>query len=366
MKQLKIGILGTRGIPNNYGGFEQFAQSLAQGLVNKGHIVFVYSIHHHPWQQKEWNGVHIIHCKDWEQQLGTAGQFIYDKNCINDACKRNYDVLLHLGYTSDSVWHKKWPSDTLNIVNMDGLEWKRSKYNWLTRLYLKWAESLAAKNADILIADSIAIQQHLEEKYNKPSFYIPYGATIFNIPDEKQLNNYKLIQYQYYLLIARMEPENNIEIVIKGYLLSNQTYPFLIIGNVSGKYGKYITSKYADSKIIYAGALYDTAMLNNLRHYSLLYMHGHSVGGTNPSLLEAMACGCSIAAHQNVFNKAVLGDDADYFFTANDVATLMNTKPGSQANSIRQQNNLAKIKTIYNPDLIINEYEKLMLDALNK
>ena len=126
--QIKIGILGTRGIPNAYGGFEQFAQYLAAGLVKMGHSVTVYNSSTHPFRESNWEGVEIVHCYDPENKIGTAGQFVYDYNCIRDAAKRNFDILLQLGYTSSSVWHRYWPKNAVNIVNMDGLEWKRTKY----------------------------------------------------------------------------------------------------------------------------------------------------------------------------------------------------------------------------------------------
>ena len=103
---MKIGIAGTRGIPNAYGGFEQFAEYLGKGLTEKGHEVWVYNSSDHPYQGAEWNGVHIIHCKDPESSIGTAGQFLYDFFCIMDARKRDFDILLQLGYTSNSIWHR--------------------------------------------------------------------------------------------------------------------------------------------------------------------------------------------------------------------------------------------------------------------
>ena len=212
--KLKIGILGCRGIPNAYGGFEQFAEYLSVGLVNKGHEVSVYSSSLHPYKEDNWNGVNIIHCKDWEDKLGTAGQFIYDWNCIADARKRNFDILLQLGYTSNSVWYWRWPRTAINIVNMDGLEWKRSKYSKLTRVFLKKAEAMAAKHADYLIADAPAIQEHLSKRYNKTSTLIPYSATVFDEQDVHEPQKYQLHPYQYYLVIARMEPENNFETII--------------------------------------------------------------------------------------------------------------------------------------------------------
>ena len=125
---MNIGILGTRGIPNHYGGFEQFAQYLAKGLVAKGHIVFVYNSNSHPYQESTWNGIHIIHCNDPENSIGTVGQFIYDYNCLQDARKRNFDILLQLGYTSSSIWYRFWPKKAITIVNMDGLEWRKRCY----------------------------------------------------------------------------------------------------------------------------------------------------------------------------------------------------------------------------------------------
>jgi glycosyltransferase involved in cell wall biosynthesis len=363
---MKIGILGTRGIPNNYGGFEQFAQHLSFGLLQKGHEVSVYNSSLHPYKEKEWNGVQIIHCRDWEDKIGTAGQFFYDLNCINDARKRDFDILLHLGYTSDSIWHWRWPKKPANIVNMDGLEWTRSKYNKPTQRFLKWAESLAVKNADILVADSPGIQKYLSTTYGKKPVYIPYGAEIFAQSNPSIPEKYKLLPHQYFLLIARMEPENNIEMVIRGHLASNQHYPLLVMGDISNKFGKYITANYNDPIIKFSRPVYDQAELNNLRYYSRMYFHGHSVGGTNPSLLEAMACGCRIAAHNNRFNRAVLQDEADYFPTVNEVTEIINVPKDSAIIDKWKQLNMEKIRTIYSQQKIIDEYEDLMMNACGK
>jgi glycosyltransferase involved in cell wall biosynthesis len=322
---MKIGILGTRGIPNTYGGFEQFAQYLAKGLAEKGHIVFVYSSSSHPYQESTWNGIQIIHCNDPENRIGTAGQFIYDYNCLQDARKRDFDILLQLGYTSSSVWYRFWPKKAINIINMDGLEWKRTKYNNLTQKFLQWAEGLAARQGDVLIADSISIKEYIQTKYQKEAVYIPYGADIPESFSDSYLTGFSLQANQYYLLIARMEPENNVELIIRGYLESGHHYPLIIIGNTQNKYGQFLLKKYSSEFVQFPGAIYDQSKINALRHFSSIYFHGHSVGGTNPSLLEAMACGCNIAAHENVFNTAILGDCASYFFSAEDVKNIVNT-----------------------------------------
>jgi glycosyltransferase involved in cell wall biosynthesis len=163
-----------------------------------------------------------------------------------------------------------------------------------------------------------------------------------------------------------MEPENNIEMIIKGYLASGPSYPLFVIGNITNKFGKYITKNYSHPSIKFSDAIYNQSELDNLRYYSSLYFHGHSVGGTNPSLLEAMACGCRIAAHNNKFNRAVLQGEADYFPDAKEVSSVINTPKDSQLLAKWKKLNLEKIQRIYDEQKIIDEYEAIMLDALGQ
>jgi glycosyltransferase involved in cell wall biosynthesis len=360
---LKIGILGSRGIPNAYGGFEECAQHLAEGLAKKGHEVFVYNSSLHPYKEKTWRGVNIIHCKDWEDKLEAAGQFIYDFNCIKDARKKNYDILLQLGYTSNSIWHWLWPKNSVNIVNMDGLEWKRTQYSQLTKAFIKKAEAWAAKNGDYLVADSPGIQQHILDTYQKTSVFIPYGAQTFTTPDASLLDQSQLTPNQYYLVVSRLEPENNIEMIIEGFLNSKSEYDLIIVGK-ENKFGKLWKHKYASEKIKFIGPVYNKTVLNNLRYFSKRYFHGHSVGGTNPSLLEAMACKCNIAAHNNIFNKAILENNAEYFSNREEVAAIFDTAPYATSASCKQFN-LKKIMETYNWEKIVDAYEDLMIDAIH-
>lgn len=363
-KSLKIGILGTRGIPNRYGGFEQCAEYLATGLTQRGHEVWVYNSHSHEYQGSEWNGVHIIHCDDPEDKMGTAGQFIYDLNCINDARKRKFDVLLQLGYTSNSVWYWRWPSYCKNVVNMDGLEWKRSKYSRKVQWFLKHAEKWAAVHGDVLIADSVGIQQYLKETYNKESHFIAYGADVFIAPDASVIAKYNVVADNYCMLMARMEPENNIELIIKGYIESGSEKPLLVIGKTENEFGTYLKNAYGDkSGVRFLGGIYDQGTINNLRYFSHLYFHGHSVGGTNPSLLEAMASNTLIAAHDNVFNKTVLGEDAFYFASSADVAAVIRKCTSKNDYENFLTNNTQKIRTQYSWARITDLYEQVLLDA---
>lgn len=337
---MKIAILGTRGIPNYYGGFEQFAEYFAAYLAEKGHEAYVYNSHNHPYQEKNFKGAHIIHKYDPEYRVGTFGQFIYDFNCIRDIRKRNFDIILQLGYTSSSIWSFMFPKKAIVITNMDGLEWKRSKYSAPVRQFLKFAERLAAISSDYLVADSLGIQSFLKKQYNKESEYIAYGAHPFNEPNESVLKEYSVVAGSYNMIMARFEPENNIDMVLEGCVLGSDTTPILVVGKHETKYGAYLKEKYkSHMHIRFIGGLYNIVHLNNLRYYSKIYFHGHSVGGTNPSLLEAMASQALIAAHNNSFNKGVLKDNAYYFSNPEEVAELIAT--------IKKEDNLELIKNNY-------------------
>jgi glycosyltransferase involved in cell wall biosynthesis len=356
---MKVGILGSRGIPNQYGGFEQFATYLSTGLVKRGVEVWVYNSHNHPYQEKQYHGVNLIHCRDPEDKTGTAGQFIYDLNCINHSRNRGFDVLLQLGYTSSSVWHWRLPRKTKIITNMDGLEWKRAKYSLPVRKFLKYAEKLAVKSSDILVADSEAIREYLIETYNVESTFIPYGADIYESPGPDRLAEFKLLPGKYFLLIARMQPDNHIEEIIRGVLASGSNDPLLVVGSVNNKHGRYLEKKYASGQIRFTGGIFDQELLNQLRFHSRLYFHGHSAGGTNPSLLEAMAASALVCAHDNIFNRSVLSEDALYFSTPDDIAAIISHTPETAARKQMIANNLIKIKSRYNWEKIVDDYLEL-------
>ena len=363
---MKIAILGTRGIPNHYGGFEQCAEYLALGLLKRGFEVIVYNSHNHPYQEKQWNGAQIVHCYDPEHKLGTAGQFIYDLNCILDVRKRNCDIVLQLGYTSSSIWGWLMPRKAVITTNMDGLEWKRTKYSEKVKKFLRYAESLGVKYSDHLISDSIGIQNYLKETYKSESAYIAYGATLFENNNPDVLQNYALKGYQYDMLIARLEPENSIEIILDGVAKANVDRPFLVVGNHDTTYGKYLKEKFSSClQIQFIGGIYDITVLNNLRYYSNIYFHGHTVGGTNPSLLEAMASNSLICANDNDFNRYILGNDAIYFKNADDVANhLVNVKYEENQFQSMLSENKRKIVDEFDWELIVDQYANHFKDIL--
>ena len=364
MKSLRIAILGTRGIPNYYGGFEHISEYVSAGLVKKGHSVTVYNSHNHPYTADTWNGVTIKHCYDPEYLIGTAGQFIYDLNCLMDARKQKFDVVLLMGYTSCSIWGRLYPKNSTIITNMDGLEWKRSKYSKRVQQFLKYAEKLAVKHSQFYISDSRVIKQYLKDKYHIYSEYIPYGADVLSEIEREQLDAREAQKEDYFLLMARMEPENNIETILEGFNNSNSRRKFKVLGDTSNRFGQYIRNKFNnDERIQFKGAIFDTPKVRALQNNSYLYFHGHSVGGTNPSLLEAMASEALIAAHNNPFNKSVLHADAFYFSNANEVQQLVENVQRKENEQMMVRNNLNKIAYQFNWEKIIDEYEAFILEC---
>lgn len=364
---MKIGIIGTRGIPNHYGGFEQFAEHLAIYLAKNECEVYVYNSSNHPYKESTFKGANIIHCNDPENKAGTIGQFIYDMNCILDTRKRDLDIILQLGYTSSSIWSFLFPKKPLIVTNMDGLEWKRSKYTFLVRRFLRFAESLAVKYSNYLISDSEGIKKYIDNKYNKDSKFIAYGSNIVSNIDESILKKYSVEKLKYHMLIARIEPENNVETILDGVVLSKTDTPFLVVGDyTNNRFGRRIKKKFeSHTNIVFLGSIYNNKELNTLRYFCDLYFHGHSVGGTNPSLLEAMGSGNLIIAHNNIFNKAVLKENAYYFYYAEDVSFYIKNK--SKSNEIAKiEKNKNKILNEYDINSINSNYLAYFYECLNK
>ncbi len=357
---MKIAILGTRGVPNHYGGFEHIAGYLAKGLVEKGHDLTVYNSSQHPYKEKDWNGVQIVHCFDPEYLIGIPGQFIYDLNCILDARKKNYDIILMLGYTSSSIWGFLYPRKTAVITNMDGLEWQRTKYSKKARIFLKYAEKLAIQSSSFHVADSPVIKEYLDAKYQINSKYIAYGASPSPVAEENLLNEYDLKKNQYFLLMARMEPENNIEMILDGFRLSKSIIKFAVIGNTGNKHGKYLVNKYKnESRIVFLGAIFDEHKVQTITAFCTLYFHGHSVGGSNPSLLNAMAAKVPIAIHNNDFNKFLVKENAIPFTDINDISQIIDSR--TYFNETHIQNNYLTINKYFNWEQIIGEYEQYFI-----
>jgi glycosyltransferase involved in cell wall biosynthesis len=367
---MKIAILGTKGIPNNYGGFEQFAEYLSVGLAKKGHSVTVFNPSFHPFKETYYKGVQIERIYSPEKYLGGAANFIYDFLCLRKSLKSNFDMIYEAGYHSvaPSFWlfNVRRIKKPIVITNMDGLEWRRPKWSSLVRRIILALEKLAVNQSRFLISDNLGIQSYYKDKFHKESFFLPYGADLVDTFSDKILEEYSLTREEYFIVVARLEPENNIELIIQAYLISNSKFPLIIVGNHSKKYGKSLKEKFVSSGVKFIGGIYDKVKLDSLRYFSLCYFHGHSVGGTNPSLLEAMASRCFICSHKNPFNESVLNGDALYFHDVHqltekiiDISSLRSSHGLSFINS-----NIQKIKTIYNWEKIVGQHEELFVEIL--
>lgn len=360
----RLAIIGTRGIPNRYGGFEQFITYLAPGLVREGWEVYVYCPHHHPVKSAQFEGVHLIYCHDPETYLGAAGHFLYDMFCMMDCRKQNFDIIFQLGYTTSGIWQFLWPANSKIVSNMDGLEWSRSKYRGILKRFLLWSEKQVIFHSHAVIADAIPIKTYLDEKYNCQAHFISYGADEFLSPDEKFIKSLNVKPFQYSLLIARMQPDNHIEEIIQGVIGAASEIPLLLVGNTNPKFARFLMRKYQNEKIQFLGSIFDQTLLNQLRYFSGLYFHGHSAGGTNPSLLEAMASHARICAHDNVFNRSVLGDEAYYFKDPGDISNQYKIWLSDQSWDEKCRLNIIKIKDIYQKNKIIQQHHELLLQLL--
>ena len=356
---MKIAILGTRGIPNNYGGFEQCAEYLSIGLVEKGHQVTVYSPNFHPYKEENYQGVRIIRKKGFKSFLGnSASNFIYDYLCFKDAARKDFDIILELGLITSALSiifcnHK----NKVVVTNLDGLEWKRSKWNYLVQKITKALEKYGVKHSDYLIADNVGIQKYIFDEYNRNAEFISYGAVDTVAPNPNCLKEYGLVPDNYILTIARLEPENNLEMMFDGYISSEIKIPYLVIGNHLTNYGDFLKDKYRNTEIIFLGGIFNKEHLDNIRHYSSYYLHGHSVGGTNPVLLEAMAAQTFIIAHDNQFNKSVINENAYYFNSPNSLAALLKDKELLKNKIEFAKNNLKRVGNVYRWSIVVNQYE---------
>lgn len=366
---MKIAFVSTRGIPNNYGGFEQFAEYISVGMAQRGHEVVVYSPKFHPYQESTYKGVRIKHIYSPETWMGSSvGSFFYDFASLRDALKKeDFDIIYEAGYTSiipAYIWFNvKKRKRPIFTTNMDGLENKRSKFSPMVRRFLDWEEKMAVKYSHYLIADNMGIHDYYKEKYGKESKFLAYGADIHDDFKAEYLEEFGLRSEEYYILIARLEPENNIVMAIEGYLHSkeNGRRPLIVVGKTNTPHGKELVEKYGNERNVeFVGGIYDFKKLDSVRHFSKAYFHGHSVGGTNPSLLEAMAAGCFIFAHDNIFNRAVLKENAFYYPSADKVTEYLNRIDTIAEGSKIQYTarNIEVIRNEYSWESLIDKHEK--------
>ena len=309
-------VLGTRGVPAQHGGFESFAENLSKYLVKRGWTVYVYcQLEDRGRSYRDvWEGVNrVLISSAWSGPLGTIA---FDLKATIAASKVG-GVMLVLGYNTAIFGCLNKVLGQKLLINMDGLEWARSKWGAFARIWFLANESIACWLADHLIADHPGIEARLRKLMgcNSPIAMIPYGAHFQTDLETSALEKFGVRRREFFVVIARPEPENSILNIVTAFSNNRRGQKLVILGKLDARnsYHRQILEA-ASEEVLFPGAIYDQRVVASLRFHSTAYIHGHTVGGTNPSLVEAMAAGSCILAHDNKFNRWVVGDSGALFF----------------------------------------------------
>lgn len=310
-------ILGTRGVPAQHGGFETFAEKLSTYLVQKGWSVTVYC--QEDWNrtvpyETMWGRVRRVHIP--VKQSGPLGTLVFDLKAALHARKQPA-LGLTLGYNSALFNLVQRVRGKPNLFNMDGIEYERAKWGPFAKLWLRINERIACWSGTHLIADHPAIAAHLAQRSAAESdiTVIPYGADAVMDASAAPIRELGLEPGKFSTVIARPEPENSILEIVQGFSREARGHTLVVLGDfkADNPYHQRVLAS-GSAEVQFLGAIYDKSTLAALRYHSYLYIHGHQVGGTNPSLVEALAAGNPVIAHDNGFNRWVTGPEAAVFF----------------------------------------------------
>jgi glycosyltransferase involved in cell wall biosynthesis len=328
-------ILGIRGIPARYGGFETFAERLAIYFVEHGWKVTVYcqedtNAYRGP-RENFWYGIRLIHIPVTPR--GAIGTILFDWKAICWVLRMR-GLVLTLGYNTALFNYLLRLMRIPNIINMDGIEWRRDKWGTFARNWLRANEHIAVKVADHLIADNPVIAEHLTciAPHAKITM-IPYGADAVESADPALLAPLSINPDGYVLVIARPEPDNSILEIVTAFSARPRGLKLVILGTFrpdTSAYHRAVMASASD-EVLFPGAIYDRNTVDVLRYFARLYIHGHKVGGTNPSLVEALGAGSPILAHDNPFNRWVAGEAACYFTDVAECKQRLNELLSSRA-----------------------------------
>lgn len=376
MTGVRLAIIGARGI-RNHGGFETFVGELAPRLAERGHEVYC-SVREsrEGGMSQDFPKVRLLTFPlsfPKSYAFGKVFEVLYDSYFVVK-CRLflKCDVVYCLGTASALSLLLTKSSSCKSVVNVDGLEWSRDKFGILARLFLRGSFILSCIGASRLVIDNTRLIEHIPERFRGKAVFIPYGASPvdcdMNRSDRLRVDAnsaLNLVSGDYWLVVARLEPENNIHAIIKAYLLCGSVSPLVVVGGHSSSgYRKMldnlIETAQDGKRIIITGPIYDQERLLSIRCGCKAYLHGHSVGGTNPSLLEAMSSGNAVIAHDNVFNREVCSDTALYFRDASTLAVIMNKReqtPSDFANLGRKAK--ARVSAHYKWDDVVAEHEEL-------
>ncbi len=360
MSGLHIAMVGTRGVPARYGGFETAIEEIGQRLVRRGHKVTVY-------------------CRrSGEAAEQPARHLGMDLVHLPALRRRSLETLSHTGLSvAHLMTHRPDAAIVFNAANapylplirmagvpvathVDGLEWKRAKWGRTGQNYYRMVERLAVRLSDALIADALGIQDYYRDKFDADTVYLAYGAPQVAHGRTGKLADLDLEPQGYHLLVARFEPENNVHLIVDGFARSTARLPLVVVGSApySDSYTKQVTGL-GDGRVRFVGGVWDQELLDQLYANALVYWHGHSVGGTNPSLLRAIGAGTATNAFDVGFNREVLADSGRYFTGPGDVSRLAAEAEGADSDVALRGELARRTSQRYNWDLVTDGYEQL-------
>jgi glycosyltransferase involved in cell wall biosynthesis len=358
---LKIAIIGSRGYPFVYSGYETLIKELSERLVSKkGCEVTVYC-HRNLFKEKPAlvNGIKLVYVPTIESK--SLSQLIHSFLSICHAVTSDVDVIFAVNAANGpfGLISKIFKKPT--AINVDGLEWLRPKWKGIGAKYFKIAARLSTILFDQIINDSDEMRKVYLNMFKKDSVVIAYGAKVTKFEDQSLIKQWLIKPKEYYLVVGRMIPDNNADVIVKGFLASNSTKKMVVVGDVFYK-DNYSDALKAikDERLIFTGYVNDPKVLGSLYHHCYVYVHGHEFGGTNPTMIKAMAYGCAILALDTVFNKEMLDNDSYgiYFDKNQDAVRQQINYADEHPNKIEKfrQNSHLGITDKYNWDYITDQY----------
>jgi glycosyltransferase involved in cell wall biosynthesis len=325
--RLRIAMVGTRGVPARYGGFETAVEEIGRRLVERGHDVTVYSRRDEKGSRPpaEHLGMRVVTLP--ALRLRAAETLSHSAlSSLHVLLSRRHDAVFVFN-SANAVFLPLLRARRLPVaVHVDGLEWRRAKWAGSGARYYRRAESLAVRWADALIADAPGIAEYYDQEFGAETELLGYGAPVLDDLGDDGLDELGVDRQKFHLVVARFEPENHVDLIVRGYRESTATYPLVVVGSApySDEYTAAIREVAAsDERIKLVGSVWDQDQLNQLYGHALLYLHGHSVGGTNPSLLRAMGAGAAVGAFDVRFNRDVIGGDGWFFTDEPDIARMV-------------------------------------------
>ena len=363
-KKLKIAIIGSRGYPYVYSGYETLVKELSERLVKSGNEVTVYC-HRKLYniKPKKVNGVNLVYTpslnsKVFSQLFNSFFSFIHVCFSKNDVVFVVNSANGPFGFLT-KIFRKK------TCINVDGLEWLRPKWKGLGSLYFKFASKLATIFYDEIITDSIEMSKVYNKKFCKKSNVIAYGSTMSQINDLDILEKFFLKKNEYYLIVGRLIPDNNSKLIVEGFLKSNSNKLIVIVGDVpyNDNYANNI-KLLSSNKVIFTGYINDQVYLTTLYENCFGYIHGHEFGGTNPTMINALDLNCQILALDTVFNREMLEKKKSVFFNKNTITEKINEFEDIFEELIKKNKNY-KFPEKYDWEFIVKQYLEVFRGLTN-